>query len=121
MGKLLFSEQHVWVLVEDDNTVKLGLSDYAQKKLGAIVFINLPEAGENLEKDVCFGDVESIKTVSDLISPVNGEVLAVNEEILDAPENINADPYANWLLEVRAENLDELMDADAYAVFLEQL
>ena len=69
MGNLLFSRQHIWLAVETGTTVKLGLSDYAQKKLGAIVFINLPETGEKLEKDECFGDVESIKTVSDLISP----------------------------------------------------
>ena len=121
MDDLLFSKQHIWLAVEEGTTVKLGLSDYAQKKLGTIVFINLPEAGEELEKNGCFGDVESIKTVTDLISPVNGEVLRVNEEILDTPENINVDPYTNWLLEVSTENLDDLMNADDYAAYLEQL
>lgn len=121
MGKLLFSEQHVWVLVEDDYTVKLGLSDYAQKKLGAIVFINLPETGEKLVKGEGFGDVESIKKVSELISPVNGEVLRVNEDIIDNPENINTDSYASWLLEISTDNAEDLMDADAYAAYVESL
>ena len=121
MGNLLFSEQHMWISVESDNTVKIGLSDYAQKKLGAIVFINLPEIGEQLVKGECFGDVESIKTVSDLISPVNGEVLHVNEELLDAPENINANPYTSWLIEISMDKMEELMEADVYAAYLEQL
>lgn len=103
----LYSEDHIWVLYED-NIAVIGLSDYAQKQLGTLAFINLPEVGEKYQAGDVFGDVESIKTVSDLICPVDGEVVEVNESLIDNPENID-DTETSWLIKVcinsRPENL----------------
>jgi len=99
MGRL-FSKDHIWICIKGE-TVILGLTDYAQEQIGAVMFLNLPEVGESLEAGKRFGDVESIKTVSDLISPVDGEVVRVNERLLDEPERVNEDPYGSWLIEVK--------------------
>lgn len=121
-NKLWFTKHHVWVSEEGNQTVKIGISDYAQEKLGTIVFINIPAAGECLSVGECLGDVESIKTVSDIISPVDGEVLRVNEVLLDMPDCINSDPYDSWILEVKAGGIpDDLMDEQEYAIYLRQL
>lgn len=112
--KKLFSKSHIWVLQIGD-TVRLGVSDHAQKKLGNIMFLNLPDAGEEVLIGQRFGDIESIKTVSDLISPVDGKVIAVNEELIDEPESINEAPYESWFIEVKVRSLEEcLMDENAY-------
>lgn len=112
--KKLFSKNHIWVLPIGD-TVRLGVSDHAQKKLGNIMFLNLLDVGEKVLIGQRFGDVESIKTVSDLISPVDGKVIAVNEGLIDEPESINEAPYESWFIEVKVRSLEEgLMDENAY-------
>ena len=114
---LKYSKTHEWLRMEDGVAV-IGISDFAQDSLGDVVFVNLPEVGDEVVAGKPFGDVESVKTVSDLISPVSGTVCMVNEELLDAPELINEDAYAAWI--IKAENIsaeDELLDADAYKEF----
>ena len=106
---------HEWVLFADDGTAKVGLTDHAQEALGDLVFVNLPEVGDALTCGEALGDVESVKAVSDVFSPVTGTVKAVNEALLDAPESINADPYGAWLVEVEGiSDQEELLDAAAY-------
>lgn len=110
-----YSKSHEWVEFTDNKTAKIGLTDYAQKELGGIVFVNLPEEGDAVSAGESLGDVESVKAVSEIISPVSGTVSTVNEELLDAPEKINEDPYGSWLVEVSNINdTEELMDAAAY-------
>ena len=119
-AELKYSKSHEWAKMEDGVAV-IGISDFAQDALGDVVFINLPEEGDDVTAGESFGDVESVKAVSDLISPVTGAVCAVNEELLDAPELLNQDPYGAWIIKV--ENLDgqeELLDAAAYEAFCAQ-
>ena len=114
---LKYSKSHEWVL-EEDGVFTIGLTDYAQNALGDIVFINLPEEGDSVTAGESFSDVESVKAVSDLVSPVSGTVCAVNEELLDAPEMLNSDPYGAWLIKVEnVEGSEELLDAAAYEAF----
>jgi glycine cleavage system H protein len=112
-----YAESHEWARSEGDK-IKVGITDYAQDQLGDIVFVELPEVGDTLEKGEEFGTVESVKAVSELYMPVAGEVVAINETLEDAPEKVNNSPYSDgWMLEIKAENssaLDELMDNDAY-------
>ena len=120
-GKRLFSKDHVWVLQTGD-TAKLGVSDYAQEKLGSVVFLNLPNVGENLSIGQRFGDIESIKTVSDLISPLDGKVTAVNDELADELDAVNEAPYESWFIKVEIKAMsDELMDEDAYREYMDKL
>lgn len=119
-AELKYSKSHEWVKMEG-NIAVIGISDFAQDALGDVVFINLPEEGDDVTAGETFGDVESVKAVSDLISPVTGAVCAVNEELLDAPELLNQDPYGAWIIKV--ENLDgqeDLLDAAAYEAFCAQ-
>ncbi len=120
---LKYSEEHEWALVEDD-LVTVGISDFAQDSLGDIVFVELPEVGMVLEAGRTFGVVESVKAVSDVYSPVTGEVVEVNEELKDAPEIINTSAYEDgWMIKVKATDLselDDLMDADAYQEYVEK-
>jgi glycine cleavage system H protein len=115
---LRYSATHEWVRVDGDRAT-IGITDFAQDQLGDIVYLELPEAGRKLQHEDVFGVVESVKAVSDLYSPVTGEILEVNEPILDTPEIINTDPYgAGWMLVVRLEKpaeLDALMSAAEYA------
>ena len=97
---VLFTKSHEWVEVIDENTIRIGLTDYAQESLGDLVFINLPEEGDEVTVEEAFGDVESVKAVSDIFSPVTGIVSSINEELLDAPEMINQSPYEAWLVEI---------------------
>lgn len=114
MDNRLFSEKHIW-LVKNGDLATLGISDYAQKKLGNIMFLNLPDVGDRLEIGQCFGDIESIKTVSDLISPIEGEVLKVNEELVDEPDRINEEPYESWFIKVKVNGVStDLMTEEAY-------
>lgn len=111
---LKYSKSHEWIRYEDGVAV-IGISDYAQDALGDVVFVNLPQVGDEVTAGESFGDVESVKAVSDLISPVSGVVCGVNEELDDAPENLNEDPYGAWIIKV--ENVTEeeaLLDAEAY-------
>ena len=117
----LFSKDHIWLRHEGEN-IQLGISAYAAEQLGGIVFLNLPEQGEQLEAGERFGDIESIKTVSDLISPVSGEVIAVHEEILEQPEMVGNDPYGNWLVMVHCDTEPQgLMSAEEYRNYTEAL
>ena len=114
MSERLYSQNHIWV-AGNGETLKLGITDYAQEKLGSIMFVNLPDVGETVVKGRKFGDIESIKTVSDLLSPVDGKVIRINEELIDEPERINEDPYACWLVEVKpAGQTDGLVDEQTY-------
>ena len=112
---LRYTKSHEWVLFAEDGTAKVGLTDHAQEALGDLVFVNLPQVGDELTCGEALGDVESVKAVSDVYSPVSGTVKAVNEDLLDAPEAINADPYGAWLVEVEdITDQEELLDAAAY-------
>ena len=112
---LRYTKSHEWILFADDGTAKVGLTDHAQDALGDLVFVNLPQVGDALTCGEALGDVESVKAVSDVYSPVSGIVKAVNEDLLDAPEAINADPYGAWLVEVEGiSDQEELLDAAAY-------
>ena len=111
---LQYSKSHEWVQMDGDVSV-VGISDFAQDALGDLVFVNLPQVGDDVTAGEAFGDVESVKAVSDLISPVTGTVCEINEELLDAPENLNNDPYGAWIIKVdNISGTDELLDAAAY-------
>lgn len=113
-NELKYSKSHEWLKTEDGVAV-VGISDFAQDALGDVVFINLPAVGDEVTAGESFGDVESVKAVSDLISPVTGVVCAVNEELEDSPENLNSDPYGAWIIKV--ENMtdtEDMLDAAAY-------
>ncbi|WP_029918240.1 glycine cleavage system protein GcvH [Pelobacter seleniigenes] len=120
---LKYTEEHEWVLVEDD-IVTIGITDFAQEQLGDVVFVELPEVGDDLEAGKSFGVVESVKAVSDIYAPVSGEVVEINDELPNEPEIINSSPYDDgWLVRLKLTDpgeLDDLMDADAYQEFIEQ-
>ena len=116
LAGLLYSESHEWVKVEGDIAV-VGVSDFAQKEMGNITYVDLPDVEDEVEAGEDFGALESVKAASDLISPVSGEVVEVNEALEDEPELINQDAYENWIIKVRMSDkaeLDALMDAAAY-------
>lgn len=114
-ASLQYSRDHEWLSQEGDVAV-VGITDFAQHELGDVVFINLPEVGDEVTAGEAFGDVESVKAVSDLLSPVTGIVAEINEELLDSPELLNDDPYANWIIKVeKVTDTEELMSAAAYA------
>ena len=118
--ELQYSKSHEWVKTEDGVTV-VGISDFAQDALGDVVFVNLPAEGDTVTAGEAFGDVESVKAVSDLVSPVSGTVCAVNEELLDEPEQLNKAPYDAWLIKVEnVGDTSELLDAAAYEAFCAQ-
>lgn len=111
---LKYTKSHEWIKYEDGVAV-IGISDYAQDALGDVVFVNLPAVGDEVTAGDSFGEVESVKAVSDLISPVSGVICQVNEDLEDAPESLNEDPYGVWIIKV--ENVtdeEELLEADAY-------
>lgn len=118
---LKYSKDHEWVRVEG-NKAYLGITDYAQSAMGNIVFVELPEEGAEVGEGESIGVVESVKSASDLYSPVSGVVVEINEELEDMPEKINQQPYESWIAAVElnnAEELDNLMGADDYIKFLE--
>ena len=120
---LKYAKTHEWVQMEDDDIVRVGITDFAQEELGDLVFIELPEVGSLFTAQQQCAVVESVKTASDLFSPVSGEVVAVNEDLLDQPELVNDDAYGTWLFCIKMDNpseLDELMDADDYQLMIEQ-
>ena len=111
---LKYTKSHEW-LKEEDGLLVVGLTDFAATSLGDIVFISLPEVGDAVTAGESFSDVESVKAVSDVYSPVTGKVVEINEELLDAPEKVNEDPYGAWFIKVEGEAAaDELLDAAAY-------
>ena len=116
-AELKYSKSHEW-LKEEDGVSVIGISDFAQDALGDVVFVNLPEVGDDAAAGEAFGDVESVKAVSDLISPVSGTVCEVNEDLLDQPELLNKDPYGTWIIKVEnVTDTEELLDAAAYEAF----
>ena len=119
--ELKYTKDDEWVKMLDDTTALVGITDYAQDQLNDIVFVTLPAVGDEVTADTPFGDVESVKAVSDLVCPVTGVVAEVNEELDGSPELLNSDPYANWIIKV--ENITgyaDLMDADAYEAKTEE-
>lgn len=112
-----FTKEHEWAKVEGDIAV-VGITDYAQKELGDVVYVELPEVGNTYEKDEACSNIESVKAVSDIYAPVSGEITEVNEALEDQPEIVNKDPYGEgWLFKLKMENpdeLEELMNAEAY-------
>lgn len=120
---LKYSKEHEWVR-QEGNKVYIGITDFAQSELGDIVFVELPEEGDEVEADESFGSVESVKTVSELYSPVTGAVVEVNEELEDSPEYVNDSPYEDaWMIVVELSDeseLDELLTADEYKAFVEE-
>lgn len=117
--ELLYSKSHEWVKLEGDTAV-IGLTDYAQSELGDLVFVNLPEADDEITLGETFADVESVKAVSDVYAPVSGVVSEINEELLDAPESINEAPYDAWFIKVKdITEKEELLSAEEYQAFVE--
>ncbi len=119
---LKYAETHEWVKLEDDGTVRVGITDHAQEELGDLVYIELPELGRQLSAREECAVVESVKAASDLYSPLTGEIIAVNEAVVESPEMVNDDAYGAWLFVIRPADrgeLNELLDAEAYAESLE--
>lgn len=118
---LLYSKDHEWVK-EEGGEFLVGITDYAQSELGDLVFVNLPEEGDSVTKGEAFSDVESVKAVSDVLSPLTGVVSAINEAVLDAPESINSSPYEAWFVKVKdVTEKEELLSAEEYEEFLKTL
>ena len=121
---LKYADDHEWAKAQGD-TVRVGISDYAQDQLGDIVFVELPEVGESFEKGAEFGTLESVKAVSEIYMPVGGEIVAVNDTLEEAPEKVNNSPYGDgWLVEIKLSNpqeLEQLMDKAAYLDMLKGL
>ncbi|MHA1969173.1 MAG: glycine cleavage system protein GcvH [Candidatus Hodarchaeales archaeon] len=115
--------EHDWAKVEGDLVV-IGVTDYAQKTLKDVVYVELPEVGDTFEFKAVFGSIESVKAVSDLIIPLAGEVVEVNEELADEPEKVNEFPYSAWLIKIKPSNLEEdwnkLMTSEEYAKHCEE-
>jgi glycine cleavage system H protein len=116
-AELKYTKDHEWTK-SDGDTVTVGITDYAQGELGDVVYVELPEVGDTVEKETSFGTIEAVKAVADLFSPLSGEVVEINEKLEDDPEIVNKDPYGDgWMVKIKvsdAAELDELMDAQAY-------
>lgn len=119
---LFYSQEHMWVKKEEGK-VRIGVTKFAQEELGDIVFVELPEVGDQLEAEEPFGSVESVKTVSELYSPIGGKITKINEELEDNPEFINESPYDKaWLIVIEPSNdkeLEELLTSEEYSAFIE--
>lgn len=121
MSKILYSETHEYARI-DGNIAYIGISDYAQHALGNVVYVDMPETGDDVTAGDDFGAVESVKAASDLISPVSGAVVEINEHLIDNPRLVNEDAMANWIIKVEMTDpseLDNLMDEEAYKQFCE--
>ncbi len=119
---LKYAKSHEWSKVEDNNVIRIGITDFAQEELGDLVYIELPELGKQFKAGEQCAVVESVKTASDLYSPVTGAVVAINEDVTDSPEQVNDEPYDTWLFCIKADDLtglDALMDAEAYQKMIE--
>ncbi len=117
-----YVKTHEWIFIED-GVATLGITDYAQSELGDLVFVEAEPVGEELDVEDIFGSIESVKAASDLFTPVAGEIVEVNEDLEDAPEEINEDPYGSWIVKIKLADdadLSDLMDADEYAKFCEE-
>jgi glycine cleavage system H protein len=118
--ELEYTRSHEWVRTEDD-TATIGITDYAQEELGDIVYVELPEQGDSFDAGDSFGSIESVKAVSDLYTPVGGEVVEVNEALNDSPEKINEDPYGDgWIVKLRVSEEGDLLSASDYEQLLEE-
>lgn len=120
---LHYTMGHQWVRLEDNNVVRVGITDFAQQQLGDLVYVDLPQLGRAVIAGEQCATVESVKTASDLLSPVTGEIVAVNDALADEPEQINDAPFQAWIYSVKADDLsvlDELLDGDAYQRLIEQ-
>ncbi|MDP6483105.1 MAG: glycine cleavage system protein GcvH [Nitrospinota bacterium] len=122
-GELQYTKEHEWVLIEGDNA-RVGITDYAQSQLGDVVYVELPEAGSQVETGNTFGVVESVKAVSDLFVPVSGTVKEINNSLEETPEIINTDPYVNgWMIVIEMSDkseLDELLSAEDYQTYVKE-
>lgn len=120
---LRYSEEHEWVKLEGEN-VRIGITDFAQDELGDIVFVELPEIGDEVQADEPFGSVESVKTVSELYAPISGKIVEINEELDDSPEYVNESPYEKaWMVVVEpsdASEMDKLMNAEDYERMIQE-
>lgn len=118
-----YSNEHEWVVVDND-VATIGISDFAQDQLGEVVYIDLPATGDSLSAGETFGEIESVKSVSELYAPITGEIVAVNDALGDAPETVNQDPHGEgWMIKVRMDDpseYDGLMSADEYDEFVTQ-
>ncbi len=118
---LKYTKDHEWVKVEADQAT-IGITDYAQDQLGGLVYVSLPAVGESFEASEVFGEVESVKSVSELLAPLSGEVVAVNADLEGSPETVNSDPYGEgWIIRLSLEDaaqIADLLDADAYSAQL---
>ena len=118
-----YSKEHEWALAEPDGLILVGITDFAQHELGDVVYVDLPQPGDRVTQNAQMGEVESVKAVSELFSPVSGEVTAVNDEVKNAPELLNESPHEKgWLIRVKPDDpteLDSLLDAAAYAELIE--
>jgi glycine cleavage system H protein len=119
-ANLKYTNTHEWVKDLGDGIFEVGLSDYAQTALGDIVFVNLPQAGDNVTGGAAFGDIESVKAVADINSPVTGAVKEVNESLLDTPAAINTDPYGSWLIRAKGSCMDKLLQPAEYEKLVEE-
>jgi glycine cleavage system H protein len=123
-GDLLYTKEHEWLRREDDGTVSVGVTDHAQSALGDLVYVELPEVGQEVEEGGDMAVVESVKAASDVYAPIAGTVAAVNEELADTPETINSDPYGEgWIVKLQpSSDIDEgeLMTPDAYQELLDE-
>ncbi len=123
-GDLKFRKSHEWARLEEDGRVRIGISDHAQSQLGDMVYVELPEVGDQVEAGDACAVVESVKAAADVYAPISGDVAEINEELSDSPELVNESPYENgWLFVISPDNpddLDELLDPDAYAAGLEE-
>ncbi|WP_305910102.1 glycine cleavage system protein GcvH [Methylomarinum sp. Ch1-1] len=120
---LKYAKTHEWARLETDNIVRVGITDFAQSELGDLVFVELPELGRHLKQGEQCAVVESVKTASDLYSPVAGEVVEINETVNDEPEQVNEDAFQTWLFAIKASDpaeLEQLMNAEAYSQMLEE-
>ena len=121
--ELLYSKDHEWIRV-DESVGTIGITDYAQKELGDVVFVELPKAGDHVTASESFGTVESVKAVSEIFSPVTGEIMSVNSKLQNTPELVNSDPHGDaWLIRVQLEDrseIDKLMTADEYEAYIQQ-
>jgi glycine cleavage system H protein len=122
-GDLRYTSEHEWLRQEEDGSVTIGITDHAQSALGELVYVELPEVGQDLDAGGEMAVVESVKAASDVYAPVAGSVIAVNDELADDPEKINADPYGDgWIVRLQPSgDTDETMDPDAYQAFLDEL
>ncbi|AIS93998.1 glycine cleavage system protein GcvH [Burkholderia thailandensis] len=116
-AELKYTDEHEWIRTEADGTLTIGITDHAQTTLGDIVFLELPKVGSQLKAGDAVGVVESVKAASDIYSPVTGEVIAINTDVADAPEEVNGDAYGAWLFKIKlaaGASTDSLLDAAAY-------